>query len=359
MPRSKSKLLLGASAIAFAASGAFAQSGDETNNDAQAADTTDGQVIVEQKDATVNVEVPDPDVEVMQGQPVVTVEQPQPEITVVVPEPNVRVEQQAPVITVEQAQPEITVRIPEPVVTIMVPKPEVDVETGDAMVDVQQPEPVIRFVRPEPKITLEQSEPNIQVSQSEADVNVSAADNPDVTVSQEEPQVNIEQGDGANVEVTETEPEVNVVASEEADVNVSQAEARVVLEDFNADETGKMQEEDLVSYSETVSELPIFNLRVDELVGRTVATEQGEDVGEVDNIGLRGDTVVAIIGVGGFLGMGESNVAIPVNKLLPRENAIIVPAVTESQLKEMPEYSDQEVEILDSGIRLNDAVRTD
>ncbi|KAA8612264.1 hypothetical protein AL037_07480 [Salipiger aestuarii] len=58
------KTLLNTAAIsAFAASGAFAQTAT-TETDIQG-----GQVVVEQEDATVNVSVPDPDIDVTQGQP--------------------------------------------------------------------------------------------------------------------------------------------------------------------------------------------------------------------------------------------------------------------------------------------------
>ncbi|MEY8828645.1 PRC-barrel domain-containing protein [Sedimentitalea sp. XS_ASV28] len=352
------KTLLGTVAVsAFVASGALAQSNDKTEE--TVVQTEGGQVVVEQEDATVNVTVPDPNVEVTQGQPVVTVEQPQPEITVVVPEPTVRVRQQAPIITVEQAQPQITVRIPEPVVTVMVPKPQVDVETGEPIIDLDQPEPVVRFIRPEPRITIQEAQPRIEYQKGEAQVNISDAQEAQVDVTQEDAQVNVEQGDSANVSVTSEEPEVNVVDGGEANVDVEQMQARVVMENFNADEAGNMSNEDRARYQESVKPLPIFNRRADDLIGRSVATETGEDVGEVDFIGVRGQTIVAIIGVGGFLGMGENEVAVPVEKLILREDELILPEFTQSQLENMPEYNENEVRVLDPGMRLAEQLGLD
>jgi len=317
-------------------------------------------VVVEQEDAQVDVTVPEPDVNVSQDAPVVTVEQGQPEVTVAVPEPTVRVQQQAPIITVEQAQPQVTVRIPEPVVTVQVPKPQVDVETGEPIVDLEQPEPVVKFVRPEPKVTIEEAEPRVTVEQAEANVNVAESEEARVAVEQEEANVNVQQGEDANVVVEEAEaPEVNVEGAEGAEINVEQEQARVLMEDFNADEQGNMAEEDRTRYQENVQRLPIFNLTAEELTGRSVATETGEDVGEIDFIGVRGDTVVAIIGVGGFLGMGENEVAIPVEKLIMREDEVIVPGVTEERLESMPEFNEAEVEILDPGMRLAESIGLD
>ena len=314
---------------------------------AATANVAGGQVVVEQEDAEVDVTVPEPDVNVSQDAPVVTVEQGQPEVNVAVPEPTVRVQQQAPIIIVEQAQPQVSVRLPEPVVTVQVPKPQVDVDTGEPIVDLEQPEPVVKFVRPEPKVTIEEAEPRVTVEQAEADVNVAESEEARVDVEQQEANVNVQQGEDANVVVEEAEaPQVNVEGAEGAEIDVEQEQARVLMEDFNADEQGNMAEEDRARYQENVQRLPIFNLTAEELTGRSVATETGEDVGEIDFIGVRGDTVVAIIGVGGFLGMGENEVAIPVEKLIMREDEVIVPGVTEERLESMPEFNEAEVEIL-------------
>ncbi|WP_223870708.1 PRC-barrel domain-containing protein [Salipiger aestuarii] len=275
------------------------------------------------------------------------------------PEPTVKVRQQAPIITVEQAQPQITVVIPEPVVTVMVPKPKVDVETGEPIIDLDQPEPVVRFVRPEPKITIQEAQPRVQFEQGEAQVDVAEAQEADVNVTQKDAQVNVEQGEGANVSVSSEEPEVNVVDGAEADVEIEQMQARVVMEDFNADEQGNMADEDRARYQDTVKALPIFDRNVEDLMGHSVATESGEDVGEVDFIGVRGQTIVAIVGVGGFLGMGENEVAVPVEKLILRGDELILPEYTQSQLENMPEYNESEVRILEPGVRLAEELGLD
>ncbi|MDF1728826.1 MAG: PRC-barrel domain-containing protein [Sulfitobacter sp.] len=363
MTKRKTNMMLTASTAAMIAWGGMALAQTATNDEevmqteegtAAATDVAGGQVVVEQKDATVDVTVPEPDVDVMQGQPVVTVQQPQPEITVVVPEPTVRVRQQAPIITVEQAQPQITVRIPEPVVTVRVPNPQVDVATGEPIIDLDQPEPVVRFVRPEPRITIQESQPEIRFEQDEAQVNVAEAEDPQVNIQQEEASIQVEQGEDADVQVTSEDPVVRVTDGGEANIDITQEEAEVVLADFEEDEAGRMTEENRQRYAETAERAPIFNYRAVDLIGRSVSTQRGEEVGEIDNIGRRGDTLVAIIGVGGFLGMGENNVAVPVSQLIPREDEIIVPQMTENQLENMPEYNENEVRILEPNMRLGD-----
>ncbi|MDU9006766.1 PRC-barrel domain-containing protein [Sedimentitalea todarodis] len=232
-------------------------------------------------------------------------------------------------------------------------------ETGEPIIDLDQPEPVVRFIRPEPWITIQEAQPRIEFQQGEAQVNVTASEAADVNVTQEDAQVNVEQGNSANVSVTSEEAEVNVVDGGEADVEVEQMQARVVMEDFKADAQGNMADEDRARYQESVRVLPIFDRKAKDLIGRSVATETGEDVGEVDFIGMRGQTLVAIVGVGGFLGMGENEVAVPVEKLILRGDELILPEFTQSQLENMPEYNENEVRVLDPGLRLAEQLGLD
>ena len=145
-----------------------------------------------------------------------------------------------------------------------------------------------------------------------------------------------------------------MVDGEEANVDVMQEQARIVMEDYNADAEGRMQDEDRARYQEEVQVLPIFNLRGADLVGRSVATEGGEDVGEINFVGRRGDTLVAIIGVGGFLGMGENDVAVALEKLIIQDNNVVLPGFTEERLESMPEYNEAEVEMIDENLVLAD-----
>jgi sporulation protein YlmC with PRC-barrel domain len=53
------------------------------------------------------------------------------------------------------------------------------------------------------------------------------------------------------------------------------------------------------------------------IIGQTVFTPANENVGEINDLVMNKDdgVVTAIVGVGGFLGMGEKNVAMPMDKL--------------------------------------------
>jgi putative membrane protein len=53
------------------------------------------------------------------------------------------------------------------------------------------------------------------------------------------------------------------------------------------------------------------------LIGRTVENSNGDNLGEINNVIIneKGNVVAAVIGVGGFLGIGEKNVAVPFGAL--------------------------------------------
>lgn len=53
------------------------------------------------------------------------------------------------------------------------------------------------------------------------------------------------------------------------------------------------------------------------LIGRTVENDQGDNLGDINNVILneKGDVVAITIGVGGFLGIGEKNVGVPFQAL--------------------------------------------
>jgi putative membrane protein len=53
------------------------------------------------------------------------------------------------------------------------------------------------------------------------------------------------------------------------------------------------------------------------LIGRTVENANGDNLGEINNVIIneKGDVVAVVIGVGGFLGIGEKNVGVPFDEL--------------------------------------------
>ena len=61
------------------------------------------------------------------------------------------------------------------------------------------------------------------------------------------------------------------------------------------------------------------------LIGRTVENATGDNLGEINNVIIneKGDVVAVVIGVGGFLGIGEKNIGVPFEDLEFRTAAAI------------------------------------
>lgn len=78
-----------------------------------------------------------------------------------------------------------------------------------------------------------------------------------------------------------------------------------------------------------------------DLVGKNLVNAQGETIGDIEAI--EGNSL--IVGVGGFLGLGERRVAIPwdqVQMMGSGENAKVQTNMTKAQVKALPEYKNPE-----------------
>ncbi|MGR3761298.1 PRC-barrel domain-containing protein [Roseobacteraceae bacterium NS-SX3] len=107
--------------------------------------------------------------------------------------------------------------------------------------------------------------------------------------------------------------------------------------------------------STEMGEGSIAAMMVGDLIGKNVLSATGDDVGEIDYVIKQGGKVSGVIGVGGFLGMGEHTVAIPLEDFEMTENGQLqLTAQTEEQLKAMPEVDESSLEPLDDDIVIGD-----
>ena len=87
-------------------------------------------------------------------------------------------------------------------------------------------------------------------------------------------------------------------------------------------------------------------VRLSRIIDEDVENEAGEEIGEVDDLIFvpAEGKLYAVIGVGGFLGMGERKVAVPYDALKPKPNDddLILAGATKDQLKQMPEFKYRE-----------------
>ena len=76
------------------------------------------------------------------------------------------------------------------------------------------------------------------------------------------------------------------------------------------------------------------------IFGRTVYNDNNEEIGTIDDIIISPDHTVsfAIIGVGGFLGIGKHDVAIPMDQLEMEQDHFILTGATKEALKALPPF---------------------
>lgn len=76
----------------------------------------------------------------------------------------------------------------------------------------------------------------------------------------------------------------------------------------------------------------------DKIMGKSVYNENDEKVGDVADIVLQsnGQVEYFVIGAGGFLGMGQHDVAIPFDKIQYMDDKLTLRGYTKDQLKALP-----------------------
>lgn len=82
--------------------------------------------------------------------------------------------------------------------------------------------------------------------------------------------------------------------------------------------------------------------RASKLIGATVYNDQDQKIGSVDDLILTDDNkvVVAIVSVGGFLGIGSKLVAIPYHDLrFGQDRKVMMPGASKEALNGMPNFT--------------------
>jgi sporulation protein YlmC with PRC-barrel domain len=76
-----------------------------------------------------------------------------------------------------------------------------------------------------------------------------------------------------------------------------------------------------------------------QLLGQKVYNDRGEMIGKIDDLILTKRVVTyAIVGAGGFLGLGTHDVAIPAGKFLRDEDRIVLPDASKEALRSMSRF---------------------
>ena len=77
-----------------------------------------------------------------------------------------------------------------------------------------------------------------------------------------------------------------------------------------------------------------------QILGKGVYNDAGDKVGEINDLIVTPAKAVsyAVVGVGGFLGMGEHQIAVPVGKLKQEQDKIVLHGATKDALKAAPKF---------------------
>jgi hypothetical protein len=132
------------------------------------------------------------------------------------------------------------------------------------------------------------------------------------------------------------------LATEEASEMAEAEMAEVEADEPIAAETEVVEAESAWSEDMDRNFADLADRKIAELIGMRVAGADGEIVGEIDNFALEGVYAVAIVGVGGFLGIGEHDVALPLGDMTFDGEKLVLASLTKDQLREMPEYEGNE-----------------
>ncbi|MGR3466379.1 MAG: PRC-barrel domain-containing protein, partial [Shimia sp.] len=107
-------------------------------------------------------------------------------------------------------------------------------------------------------------------------------------------------------------------------------------------------DEGTMTGDDTMQAAPGFSdMVVADLIGMNVEGQDGDVVGEIDYVIERAGALEAVIGIGGFLGLGEYTVALPLDRFEMNEDRLILDGETEAELRNMPEIDESELEALD------------
>lgn len=251
--------------------------------------------------------------------------------------PALRVEQDAPQVTVQQQQPQVTVRQPQPDITVRQPAPTVTI-------DIPQPEIVVRM--PKPEVNVAMAQPQVQVNQPPPQVQVTQPPQPQVQVQPAQPQVNVQQSGAApNVQVQESNAQPTVHyerAQPKVVINEPKGQPQVRFEGAASNQQGRPDSNRGAattgvapgSTATTASGQPIPASKIKNMA---VYDAKGTKVGDVERIVQTQDGKrELVVGVGGFLGLGERHVAIPAENIALRGDRLLLAGLTEDQMKRMP-----------------------
>ena len=288
------------------------------------------EIVIREQPATITV-----------GMPTITIEQDAPEIVITMPEPGV---------DVAMAEPTVEVRQPAPRVTVTVPDPRVDLDlravTGEANGEgvrtrlsrdraAAREEPGLRLVQrgdggADANVYVGEAVPQVRISGLDADPSVEIeSGEPDVRFERAEPTVRMDGEPEIRFE-RRGEPTVRVVRPG-ANERQGATPQRLAGGGDRADDTPPAS-------APRTNRTPRADgtiITVGDLVGREVLGTDGEEIGSIDRVVRVGSVTYAIVEHGGFLGLGDTDIPVPLNRLRADGDDLVATNLTKDAAEDM------------------------
>ena len=135
-------------------------------------------------------------------------------------------------------------------------------------------------------------------------------------------------------------------AAEETAEDATEA-AGDAVEDTAADVDATVDSQADIATSTADAGMAFSGMVAGDLIGMEVIEANGETVGEIDYVVRQADGLAAVIGIGGFLGLGEYTVAVPLDEFSRSpEGELKLNTWTEAELEAQPEFDETGVESL-------------
>lgn len=315
--------------------------------------TIEGEAVVTVPEPNVDVELDPPKVRVTEGQP------------------NVDITQGAPEIELRQERAQIEVEIPEIIVRVQIPAPTIYMLQENPRVSISDPDPQVEVTQAEPKVTVTQGEPELKVDlgveegapdsdetetasgqqedgsddEIRTQKQVEGSGEPEVEIVRAEgdPQITYQSGE-PSLSYEGSEPEIRVAMANRPTVELSQSgEPRVVIEtaeerqqrrDTAAAENTQQNENAEQSQDTADANQGAGMMTVADLMEREVRGADGESLGYPEAvIDLNGEPNI-IVADGGFLGLGETQVPVPLSRVTMQDGYILLQQMTEEEIED-------------------------
>ena len=114
-------------------------------------------------------------------------------------------------------------------------------------------------------------------------------------------------------EANDLKAKVSQMASDKADDRATRDENAMAMDDHDSKNAKAVHRGNI----KCVTRQAPTDWTAEALIGRTVENVNGDNLGDINNVIIneKGDVVAVVIGIGGFLGIGEKNVGVPFDKL--------------------------------------------